>query len=62
MAQDYSSGALVGTVQVAMLYPQIADGGVIREEILWLPSMGLNVILRMDGFAWLFSLHDAAAE
>ena len=48
--------ALIGTVQVAMLYPQIADGGVIREEILWLPSMGLNVILRMDGFAWLFSL------
>ena len=48
--------ALVGTVQVAMLYPQIADGGVIREEILWLPSMGLNVVLRMDGFAWLFSL------
>ena len=48
--------ALIGTVQVAMLYPQIADGGVIREEILWLPSMGLNIILRMDGFAWLFSL------
>jgi multicomponent K+:H+ antiporter subunit A len=48
--------ALIGTVQVAMLYPQVADGGVIREEILWLPSMGLNVILRMDGFAWLFSL------
>ncbi|MEE1923467.1 monovalent cation/H+ antiporter subunit A [Pseudomonas sp. 148P] len=48
--------ALIGTVQVAMMYPQIADGGVIREEILWLPSMGLNVILRMDGFAWLFSL------
>ena len=48
--------ALVGTVQVAMLYPQIADGGVIRDEILWLPSMGLNVVLRMDGFAWLFSL------
>ncbi|OAI88188.1 monovalent cation/H+ antiporter subunit A [Pseudomonas putida] len=48
--------ALIGTVQVAMLYPQIADGGVIREEILWLPSMGLNIVLRMDGFAWLFSL------
>ncbi|MGH8438050.1 MAG: monovalent cation/H+ antiporter subunit A [Pseudomonas sp.] len=48
--------ALVGTVQVALLYPQIAHGGVIREEFLWLPSLGLNLILRMDGFAWLFSL------
>ncbi|KAF1029683.1 MAG: Na(+)/H(+) antiporter subunit A [Pseudomonas sp.] len=48
--------ALVGTVQVALLYPQIAHGGVIREEFLWLPSLGLNFVLRMDGFAWLFSM------
>ena len=48
--------ALIGTVQVALLYPQIAHGGVIREEFLWLPSLGLNLVLRMDGFAWLFSL------
>jgi len=48
--------ALVGTVQVALLYPQVADGGVIREEYLWLPSLGLNLVLRIDGFAWLFSI------
>ena len=48
--------ALAGTVQVAMLYPQVADGGIIREEYLWLPSLGLNLILRLDGFAWLFSM------
>ena len=48
--------ALIGTVSVAMLYPQIANGGVIREEYFWLPSLGLNLVLRMDGFAWLFSL------
>ncbi|MFC6337974.1 monovalent cation/H+ antiporter subunit A [Pseudomonas sp. CCM 7891] len=48
--------ALVGTVQVALLYPQIAHGGVIREEFLWLPSLGLDFVLRMDGFAWLFSM------
>ncbi|MCP1464118.1 monovalent cation/H+ antiporter subunit A [Pseudomonas sp. S3E17] len=48
--------ALVGTVQVALLYPQIAHGGVIREEFMWLPSLGLNFVLRMDGFAWLFSM------
>lgn len=48
--------ALVGTVQVALFYPQIAHGGVIREEFMWLPSLGLNFVLRMDGFAWLFSM------
>ncbi|MCS3512743.1 monovalent cation/H+ antiporter subunit A [Pseudomonas grimontii] len=48
--------ALVGTVQVALLYPLIAHGGVIREEFMWLPSLGLNFVLRMDGFAWLFSM------
>ncbi|MGY2046130.1 monovalent cation/H+ antiporter subunit A [Pseudomonas pergaminensis] len=48
--------ALIGTVQVALLYPQIAHGGVIREEFMWLPSLGLNFVLRMDGFAWLFSM------
>lgn len=48
--------ALVGTVQVALLYPLIAYGGVIREEFTWLPSLGLNFVLRMDGFAWLFSM------
>ena len=48
--------ALIGTVQVALLYPQIAHGGVIREEFMWLPSLGVNFVLRMDGFAWLFSM------
>ncbi|MBI6909098.1 monovalent cation/H+ antiporter subunit A [Pseudomonas palleroniana] len=48
--------ALVGTVQVALLYPLIAHGGVIHEEFMWLPSLGLNFVLRMDGFAWLFSM------
>ena len=48
--------ALIGVVQVALLYPQIAHGGVIREEFMWLPSLGLNFVLRMDGFAWLFSI------
>lgn len=48
--------ALAGTIQVALLYPEIAHGGVIREEFMWVPSLGLNFVLRMDGFAWLFSM------
>ncbi len=48
--------ALVCAVQAAMYFPDIAAGLVIREEIRWIPSLGLNFVLRMDGFAWLFSL------
>lgn len=48
--------SLIGAAQVALWYPQIADGGVIRQEFFWLPSLGLNFVLRMDGFAWLFSM------
>ena len=32
------------------------DGGVVRYSIEWLPQLGLNFSLRMDGFAWLFSV------
>ncbi|MCW5626313.1 MAG: DUF4040 domain-containing protein, partial [Burkholderiales bacterium] len=48
--------ALVCAVQAALYYPEIAAGGVIRQEIVWLPSLGLNFVLRMDGFAWMFSM------
>jgi len=48
--------ALLCTVQAALLFPQIAAGQVIRQEISWLPSLGLNFVLRMDGFAWMFSM------
>src|SRR5690606_31683190 len=48
--------ALVGTVQAALLYPEITHGGVITHQITWFPEYGLNLILRMDGLAWIFSL------
>lgn len=48
--------AVTGALQCALWFPQIADGGVMREEYIWLPSLGINFVLRMDGFAWLFSM------
>ncbi|MEH3085838.1 MAG: monovalent cation/H+ antiporter subunit A [Xylophilus ampelinus] len=44
------------TVQAALYFPQVIQGGVIRQELDWLPSLGLNLSLRMDGFAWMFSM------
>ena len=38
------------------LFPLVANGGVITSRIEWIPQLGLNIVLRMDGFAWLFSV------
>ncbi|MET0519540.1 MAG: monovalent cation/H+ antiporter subunit A [Burkholderiaceae bacterium] len=48
--------ALAGLVRMAWLFPRVQAGGVLREEILWLPGLGLNWVLRIDGFAWLFAM------
>ena len=40
---------------IASFYPAIASGGIIHFESEWLPQLGLNFTLRMDGFAWLFA-------
>ena len=48
--------ALFCTVQAALYFPQIVDGGVLRQEIEWLPALGLNLVIRLDGFAWMFCM------
>ncbi|MBL9016264.1 MAG: monovalent cation/H+ antiporter subunit A [Myxococcales bacterium] len=41
---------------VISLYPQVRDGGVLRETISWVPSLGLELTFRIDGFAWMFAV------
>ena len=48
--------ALVGVAAVLALYPAVAAGQVIRIQWSWLGEFGLDLIIRMDGFVWLFSL------
>src|SRR4051812_21650103 len=48
--------ALVCLGQVAWLFPQVADGGLIRQQVVWLPSLGLDLTFRLDGYAWMFSM------
>jgi multicomponent K+:H+ antiporter subunit A len=47
--------ALVGFGLLAVAFPTVSARGVIRHEFEWMPSLGLNIVLRMDGFAWLFA-------
>ena len=60
-ARNWASSwaALVTTavaLPMALLYPQVRAGGVVTERLAWLPSLGLDVIVRVDGFAWLFAM------
>jgi multicomponent K+:H+ antiporter subunit A len=52
---------LSGTIALACLalvwvaYPVVAEGGVVRARFGWMPTLGLDFVLRMDGFAWMFA-------
>ncbi len=48
--------ALTGAGLAASLYPEMVHGQVLRLGVEWLPALGLDFTLRMDGFAWMFSL------
>lgn len=47
---------LICVVQVALFFPDVSSGTVLRQEILWIPSLGINLTFRMDGFTWLFAM------
>ena len=50
------SVALTCTVLTASLYPHTVDGAVVRLVAPWAPQFGLEMNLRMDGFAWMFAM------
>ena len=56
-AEAWLSGvvAVAGLGIVVALYPVVSAGGVVRARLEWLPTFGLDLTLRMDGFAWMFA-------
>ncbi len=48
--------ALTGTIVFSLFYPAVADGSVVRAGIEWIPAFGLNFVVRLDGFAWMFAM------
>jgi multicomponent K+:H+ antiporter subunit A len=57
-----ASALLAGTVALAVIAlvlscaPAVFAGEVLRWSVPWLPALGLDLGLRMDGLAWLFTL------
>ena len=41
---------------ILALTPQLAEGGTVVHAVEWLPSLGVNLVLRLDGLAWLFAV------
>lgn len=56
-AEAWLAGAvsLICLMLLAVSYPQIDDGGIIRHTVEWVPELGLDFYLRMDGFAWVLA-------
>jgi len=46
---------LISLALISAAFPTVAAGDVLRHEIEWMPTLGLNFVLRMDGFALLFA-------
>jgi multicomponent K+:H+ antiporter subunit A len=48
--------ALACLALVVVSYPAVADGATMRHVIPWLPQLGLDIIVRLNGLSWLFSV------
>ena len=47
--------AFINVVCLGLLWPKFRDGEVLQLVIPWIPSLGLDLVLRLDGLSWLFS-------
>src|SRR5690606_36140068 len=47
--------ALTGTALAVLLYSSVSGGEAVRTKVEWLPSLGLDLFLRLDGISWLFA-------
>src|SRR6478735_2869632 len=56
-AEAYLAG-LVTVVALAVVistYPRVTNGGIVQYSAAWVPELGLEFSLRMDGFAWMMA-------
>jgi len=48
--------SLAGLLCLVALFPAVASGDPVRWSVAWLPTLGVNFTLRLDGLAWLFAV------
>jgi len=50
------TAALAALVGSLLAYPTLSSSGPITQRIPWVPSLGFDLVLRLDGFSWMFCL------
>jgi multicomponent K+:H+ antiporter subunit A len=48
--------ALAVAIGLALQYPAVASGATLRDTVQWMPSLGVALSVRIDGFAWMFGM------
>jgi len=48
--------AIACSVLVFTEFPNAVDGRIVKTTISWIPELGMDFTLRMDGYSWLFSM------
>src|SRR5690606_1324464 len=48
--------AVICTLLIAFQLPAVLNGQVHKLTVSWIPALGLDFSLRMDGYAWLFAM------
>ncbi|GGA84205.1 monovalent cation/H+ antiporter subunit A [Arenimonas soli] len=46
---------VAGLVLLALMTPDVMSGEGVRSLLPWIPAMGLDLSLRLDGLAWMFA-------
>jgi len=46
---------VLGLALLGAMTPALLDGAVLRTGMAWLPQIGLDFALRLDGLAWMFA-------
>ena len=46
---------VAGLVLLALMTPDVVSGEGVRSLVPWIPAMGLDLSLRLDGLAWMFA-------
>ncbi len=56
-AEAYLAGivSVIALGSVIATYPRVTNGGILQYNAAWVPELGLEFSLRMDGFAWLMA-------
>ena len=50
-----AAAPLLGLALLAVWAPEVLQGGVLRSSHPWIPQVGLDFTLRVDGLAWMFA-------